>query len=384
MGWEHSVALGIFSSYFLIILGLFTLILRSINGLKASHTNHRSKIHWTFGFLALASLGHTWLHMFRFLAWSFNAYEATLEISAIESTSALNRLTLWLIDTALFEQAWAAVCFGPFNWWWSQQLCLYTVGAWTVLLATKGRERRVPHVWAYMLLGQLVAISVASNLFYLAFLLAPASTSSVGHSKKSKTKPKRAALASPTLYIPVFLSLATIGYSPYTSVASGTFLPNLLLMHTLSVVPLIVPPLSISLLPSVPISTLAALVSVTSMLLHSRATLLAFLSLNHGTLASFLNDVADVGKWRSFIDVAWMTLQDHHPAQSSIGWDVVWTTVSLAAWSLLSGSGEDDKGTNGATSRAFMALATPMLSAGAVAPWVLSGEAEQSKGRKKE
>src|SRR6266404_2523969 len=122
--------------------------------------------------------------MISFLRWSFVEYERSAPGRSAGPT--LVRVANWLRDTALFEQAWTIVCDGPLRWWWSEQLCLFTVGFWTVFLLTTGSytpfanlwlfcnrlrlggERRVRHVWAYMLFGQLVAISVASNLFFLA------------------------------------------------------------------------------------------------------------------------------------------------------------------------------------------------------------------------
>ena len=46
----------------------------------------------------------------------------------------VERLSDWLVNTALFEQAWAVVCVELDNWWWSEQLCLFTAGPWTVFL----------------------------------------------------------------------------------------------------------------------------------------------------------------------------------------------------------------------------------------------------------
>lgn len=42
-----------------------------------------------------------------------------------------------------------------------------------MLLAIEGRRRKIPFLWAYMLLAHLVNLSFAQNLFYLALLLAP-------------------------------------------------------------------------------------------------------------------------------------------------------------------------------------------------------------------
>ena len=54
------------------------------------------------------------------------------------SGSTLVRVANWLKHTGLFEQAWTIVCDGPLRWWWSEQLCLFTVGFWTVFLLTTG------------------------------------------------------------------------------------------------------------------------------------------------------------------------------------------------------------------------------------------------------
>ena len=64
----------------------------------------------------------------------------------------LPRITDWLINTTLFEEAWGAVSFGRMNWWWSEQLCLFTVGAWTVFLYTEGA---LTHVCSLLLMDPL-------------------------------------------------------------------------------------------------------------------------------------------------------------------------------------------------------------------------------------
>ena len=192
--------------------------------------------------------------MIAFLLWSFRDFESVhYTQSAQYDLDGLTRLIAWLMNSELFEQAWATVCSGPMNWWWSEKLCLFTVGYWTVLLATEGmsfafldcyvsdisvslgRGHRVPHIWAYMLLGQVVAISVAANLFYVALVLytVPATTPTTKPSSKS---PESAPL---TLWLSVLASLVTVVLSPYTS--PSTFLPNLLTMHTLIIIPLVFP-----------------------------------------------------------------------------------------------------------------------------------------------
>ena len=70
------------------------------------------------------------------LQWSFTNYE--LGLSKPIAQGLLHRLGSWLHGTSLFEEAWAFVCVHPINWWWSEQLCLFTAGAWTVFIAVEG------------------------------------------------------------------------------------------------------------------------------------------------------------------------------------------------------------------------------------------------------
>lgn len=74
--------------------------------------------------------------------WSFRTFESSPVGMSLEDDRPLYRVANWLVHTALFEQAWYAVCFGPsaWSWWWSQQLCLFTAGAWTIFLVLEGKS----------------------------------------------------------------------------------------------------------------------------------------------------------------------------------------------------------------------------------------------------
>ena len=160
-----------------------------------------------------------------------------------------------------------------------------------------------------MLLGQVVAISVAANLFYLVLVL-------------SRRGPKRTFQpVSITLWLAVLTSLATVIYSPYTS--KQGFLPNLLTMHALLLVPLLPRPKWWR-VPAGPSCTLLyTTVAAVSALIRLRTTSIALRNLPSAeqNMAGFLRQ-------------AWRTLHVH-PAQSSIGWDVVWTTVSFLVWTFV-------------------------------------------------
>ncbi|KAI0344352.1 hypothetical protein BDW22DRAFT_1355730 [Trametopsis cervina] len=236
--------------------------------------------------------------------WSFRDFESESYPGVHEDW--LARLTNWLVQSQLFEQAWAIVSKGHMNWWWSEKLCLFTVGYWTILLSTEGRARSVSHLWAYMLLGQVVAISVASNLFYVALLL----------STEPSPSPSSPISTPYVLWLSVLPSLATVAHSPYTTEAS--FLPNLLGMHALILLPLIFPLNSSG--KAVKTRLIHTIVTGLSIGLHAYTTVRTWFALSEPerTIAGFTHAALD-----TFV---------FHPAQSSISWDVVWTFISLAVW----------------------------------------------------
>lgn len=287
--------------------------------------------------------------MISFLWWSFVDYEQSAPGRSSGSTQGtLVRVANWLKDTALFEQAWTIVCDGPLRWWWSEQLCLFTVGFWTVFLLTTGaytplfadlwlysscflplgREHGVRHVWAYMLFGQLVAISVASNLFFLAL------------PRKSEMKPRASTQKTvpPVLWLSVLASLLTVFLVPH-SLRHDYFLSNLLIMHALLVIPLLRPVTS----------ACTGRLHIRTRTLYQLITLLAVIARLRTALSMMTG--------RSTL---WAVLTSH-PAQASIGWDVVWTTISFLQWV--------EPGT--VAGQLTMISATALLSIGSSAPFAM-------------
>ncbi|SPO42066.1 uncharacterized protein PSFLO_07549 [Pseudozyma flocculosa] len=139
--------------------------------------------------LAVASLVSTWNYMFAFLFHSYRAYIANCHLTSYPLPPAppplswdqpdlivpslhlrLLRISQWLGSLSLFEQAWLEVVRDSNAWWWSSEICIITVGSWAVFLRSEAKRLRIPHVATFMLLGQLVAISFAFNLFQLAVI----------------------------------------------------------------------------------------------------------------------------------------------------------------------------------------------------------------------
>lgn len=201
-----------------------------------------------------------------------------------------------------------------------------------------------------MLLGQLVAISVASNLFFLAVLLSPPSKNAI-HTR----------MAPPILWSTVLLSLTTIGISPYTT--ESTFLPNLLAMHALILIPLL--PFGYNPTSRLSISTkrLYWYIVLAASALRARTTFVAFTSL------AFADQSVS-----GFLTTAWHILQSH-PAQSSIGWDVIWTMVSFVAWYIFSAPPSPSSGAGAEQDTEKVLCGSLLFSVGISAPLALYSRA---------
>lgn len=78
----------------------------------------------------------------------------------------------WLNDTPIYRDAREIVAEKARRLFWGQQIDLGMI-VWSLLLSIEGRRRRIPYTWAYYCLAQLVSLSFAQNLFYVAMLLAP-------------------------------------------------------------------------------------------------------------------------------------------------------------------------------------------------------------------
>lgn len=191
-----------------------------------------------------------------------------------------------------------------------------------------------------MLLGQVVAISVASNLFYIAVLIhSAAPTKPTPSTKVSKTQ--KTPISTPysvdyapilTVWIPVLLSLLTVHATPSFS-GTPYFLPNLLTMHVLLVIPLL---FSSSAAPSTPRNFLTRLATLKNLytLIALISTLIRAKTL-HPLLSDSIHGKAPFSERALALGNDAVSTLFSHPAQSSIGFDVVWTSVSFLAWCAL-------------------------------------------------
>jgi hypothetical protein len=78
----------------------------------------------------------------------------------------------WLSDTPFYRDALEIVAEKARYFWWGQQVNLALV-SWSLYLAIEGQRRKISNLWAFLALAQMVNLSYAQNLFFVAILLTP-------------------------------------------------------------------------------------------------------------------------------------------------------------------------------------------------------------------
>ncbi|QSZ30507.1 hypothetical protein DSL72_000061 [Monilinia vaccinii-corymbosi] len=78
----------------------------------------------------------------------------------------------WLNDTPFYRDNLEIVAEKARYFWWGQQAS-FALNSFSTYVAIEGRRRNISNLWAFVLLGQLVNVSFAQNLWFVAILLTP-------------------------------------------------------------------------------------------------------------------------------------------------------------------------------------------------------------------
>ncbi|ORX38870.1 hypothetical protein BD324DRAFT_617618 [Kockovaella imperatae] len=241
--------------------------------------------------------------MIDFMRWSFETYCRTHPGASVGS---------WLVDTALFEQAWSIVTKDSTAWWWSSWICTWTV-VYTAVIWFESSRRGIKYRWAYMVLGQLVAISVSTSLFLTALVLHPP-TYVIRPSYHLQ------------LLLPLVMAMVCILCLPKT-IDTKQFMPVLVTLHLLLLAPFASSPRLD--LPSKKGSGRPS----GSRMVYIELALLASV-IHQLNTRQLLASIPHSGS--NFRSLCSKMLS--HPAQASISFDVVWVFVVLLVWALTTGS----------------------------------------------
>lgn len=279
-----------------------------------------------FAALAAVSLATTWYYMFCYFRWSYLDWASTQPLH--DSTDL--RLGQWLRDTSLFKQAWASTVRTPLRTWWSLQIFGFCA-IWSIILAVQAKRRGIPHAWVFMLLGQIVAISFAANLSFIAFTIYDDALpqghdrhvieSSEGKAGKNEREPSPTSSSSlTTFWWPLILGInMACAICIPNSFGSWHFMSLLLVPHVLAFAPML----------------------LTTFQSSPNSLELPPVSLQIWCIASFsiiaiIQAVSTGGDLRRVLDTLY-----EHPAVSSVGWDVICCWVSFTAWGVFSSRRRD-------------------------------------------
>lgn len=258
-----------------------------------------------------------------------------------------------------------------------------------------GRQRNIPHLWAFLVLGHTVAISFAMNLFFLAVLLTPVplplrneeqledershqGSTARTSARRGKTTPKaRTALngvvstfktflpplitqpqlkqwySHPAAMIIALIALHACVFLLPFSVATPQFWSVLSVAHLVLFQPVYIDRLApvaygSTIRPRRNYLVVYRFLSYASLLLYLKQTFVALLDNDPGAykhrhshyLASMHlpheNRRGPMLRTASSISRVLGSLSDH-PAVASMGWDVLMCAISLAAWATIRG-----------------------------------------------
>ncbi|GMK57824.1 hypothetical protein CspeluHIS016_0406580 [Cutaneotrichosporon spelunceum] len=296
---EVLVNYAILYGYFAIILACFTTVIASVLGPSPSKKAVLSGRPFVFIRCAVGGLISTWYFMIKFIKWSYTSYVSVRPGATMSE---------WLVNTSLFVQAWRAVCVGPPNWWWSSWICTAAI-FFAAIIWSETFRRGIKYPVVYMILGQLVAISVAIALFLTAVYL---------HEPIPNRKPK-----APLMLCFLLISAQVAMFILPELADQPQFAYVLGFIHTAVVVPLFfIPKNGRNESGSLPFGGLFALLVVLAAIIHTFTTLRVL-------------EILPSAKW---LPTLLYKVFLSHPAQASVSWDVVWVAITFIAWWCVKGS----------------------------------------------
>jgi len=125
---------------------------------------------WLFCGLGLVSFATLSTNMLNVLIQSFNEWSSGRD--PIQLANLPLAIWQWSITSSLFRDFGEAIVGDSARFFWVQSALLATLSVFNYM-GTEGRQRGIPQLWSFFCLSQILPISFAQNLFYVALLLSP-------------------------------------------------------------------------------------------------------------------------------------------------------------------------------------------------------------------
>jgi hypothetical protein len=162
---------------------------------KTKESKHTKQI-WLFSVLALLSFATLSTTMLNVLIQSFNQKTPLLQQSP-SWEDLPQAIWHWSTTSSLFTDFAEGLVQDSARFFWAQTALLATLST-VIYMGTEGRQRQIPDLWTFFALSQILPISFAQNLFYVALLLTSPETEeenqppSSSSSNSSDAKPNTA------------------------------------------------------------------------------------------------------------------------------------------------------------------------------------------------
>lgn len=167
------IGAAIFWSYNALALIFTGITIKTIYSLRTglqSKENSNTGTLWLFCGLATISFATLSTNMLNVLIQSYNNWSIGRDPVQLENLPL--SIWTWSITSSLFRDFGEAIVGDSARFLWVQNALLATLSIF-YFMGTEGRNRNIPQLWSFFCLGQILPISFAQNLFYLALLLSP-------------------------------------------------------------------------------------------------------------------------------------------------------------------------------------------------------------------
>ncbi|KAK3633933.1 hypothetical protein LTR56_015543 [Elasticomyces elasticus] len=290
---------AIFWSYNVAALGLTTVVLQTLATLQPSRdgSQERRKRTRIFGAMAAISFSTLSFNMLNVLIQSYIRWPERFPSAYDRSQhSMIDSIWTWSTTSTLFRDFGEAIVADEARYLWVLSALMGTFSV-CLYMATEGRRRSIPRLWAFFALSQILPISFAQNLFYIAILRQPAKVQPV----TVRSLPNAGFL----LVYSLLLSVAP------RAAKSSLLMPLIIMARLLLVMPLFLVQSGAATNDNGLVSRLQRPVAIAAGLLIVRQAILAL-------------------EENSFTDI--VAALNSHPAVSALGSDLIISVMSFGAW----------------------------------------------------
>ncbi|KAI7339945.1 hypothetical protein KC315_g979 [Hortaea werneckii] len=286
-----------------------------------------------FAFLASLSFATLSANMLHVLIHSFQHWHSALSPPTRPlqpaPTTWLSLIWSWSTTSTLFQDFAHAILASPARriWTFSELGMALTV---CLHLGLEGRRRQTPRLYVFFALSQILPVSFAQGLFYLAVLRldggveAERSRAAEGHGRDGGGRRREKGLM--VIPSPAWVAVTCLAYGGCIAAAcllneTGFLMPLVLVARLLLLAPRFLP------------LRLYADDSVAARAVQTALPLFALVMVGYASLTAILDD-EDYG-------LSIPRALFSHPAVSSLGFDAVLSVISLALWNKLNAQAEE-------------------------------------------